>query len=192
MADRVLGSQFLQDIGEFFVNFQTMYEGFVERANAVEKLLHEHRTTFAVVTTLEAAPLREAEIFARELAARRFHLGAMILNKTLPDYFLDHEGKSAAIRMCDDPAPLAASLAASELEGLSDAEDIARVLREVGTSFLNFEVVAQRELELREELAVLPEVVARIPYFEIDIFDLAGLARIGAHLFDGPVITDAG
>ena len=63
MADRVLGSQFLQDIAEFFLNFQSMYAGFVERAQSVEQLLHDRRTTFAVVTTLEGAPLREAETF---------------------------------------------------------------------------------------------------------------------------------
>ena len=32
MADRILGSKFLQDIAEFFLNFQSMYDGFVERA----------------------------------------------------------------------------------------------------------------------------------------------------------------
>ena len=32
VADRILGSQFLQDIAEFFLNFQSMYAGFVERA----------------------------------------------------------------------------------------------------------------------------------------------------------------
>ena len=59
MADRILGSQFLQDIAEFFLNFQTMYDGFVERANAVERLLHDRRTSFVVVTTLEGrAPPR--------------------------------------------------------------------------------------------------------------------------------------
>ena len=31
MADRLLGSQFLQDIAEFFLNFQSMYSGFVDR-----------------------------------------------------------------------------------------------------------------------------------------------------------------
>src|SRR5580700_11044254 len=35
VADRILGSQFLQDIAEFFILFQTMYAGFVERAKAV-------------------------------------------------------------------------------------------------------------------------------------------------------------
>src|SRR5262249_23888824 len=63
VADRVLGTQFLQDIAEFFLNFETMYAGFVERAHAVERLLHDRRTAFAVVTTLEGAPLREAEFF---------------------------------------------------------------------------------------------------------------------------------
>ena len=36
VADRILGSQFLQDIAEFFLLFQTMYDGFVERARAVD------------------------------------------------------------------------------------------------------------------------------------------------------------
>src|SRR5688572_7657373 len=56
IADRVLGSQFLQDIAEFFILFQSMYKGFVERARAVERTLSDNRTTFVVVSTLESAP----------------------------------------------------------------------------------------------------------------------------------------
>ncbi|MGH9163986.1 MAG: ArsA family ATPase, partial [Acidimicrobiales bacterium] len=52
VADRVLGSQFLQDITEFFSLFQTMAPGFVERAKAVSRLLHDNRTTYVVVSTL--------------------------------------------------------------------------------------------------------------------------------------------
>ena len=63
VADRILGSQFLEDIAEFFLLFQTMYDGFVERAQAVQRILEDKRTTFVVVSTLEAAPLREAEFF---------------------------------------------------------------------------------------------------------------------------------
>ena len=106
MADRLLGSQFLQDIAEFFLNFQSMYAGFETRARAVEQLLHDRRTSFAVVTTLEGAPLREAQRFCSELAARDFHLGALVLNKTLPDYLLAPEGgrgrrrRAASRRRC--------------------------------------------------------------------------------------------
>ena len=59
VADRILGSQFLEDIAEFFTLFQTMAPGFVERAEAVKKTLADKRTTFLVVSTLESAPLHE-------------------------------------------------------------------------------------------------------------------------------------
>jgi anion-transporting ArsA/GET3 family ATPase len=46
VADRILGSQFLQDIAEFFLLFQGMYEGFVHRADAVASLLHRPTTSW--------------------------------------------------------------------------------------------------------------------------------------------------
>ena len=182
VADRVLGSQFLQDIAEFFLNFQSMYSGFVERARSVEALLHDRRTTFAVVTTLEGAPLREAETFCAELRARDFHLGALVLNKTLPDYLLSDDGDAAATSLERDSDSIAVQLA--DLGGsLSDATNTARVLRTLGDSFHDYEVVARREAELRAELARLPDVVARVPTFDRDITDVAGLARVGECLF---------
>jgi anion-transporting ArsA/GET3 family ATPase len=196
MADRVLGSQFLQDIAEFFLNFQSMYGGFVERARAVEQLLHDRRTTFAVVTTLEGAPLREAESFCAELTARNFHLGALVLNKTLPDYLLSTDGEHAAEVLLHDGATIANELALGGTPELSDPAGTTRVLRTLGESFRNYEVVARREAELRVELARLwnpgPEVVVRVPSFEADITDVAGLARIGEVLFGHDEVGGSG
>jgi anion-transporting ArsA/GET3 family ATPase len=185
MADRILGSQFLQDIAEFFLNFQSMYEGFVTRAKAVERLLHDKRTTFAVVTTLEAAPLHEAERFCATLISRDFHLGALVLNKTLPDSLRDPEGAAAATACTDEAASLADELVDPDDPALADRERIARVLRTVGESYRNFSVVAMREAELRAELARVPDVVARIPTFSDDISDVAGLEAISRYLFSG-------
>jgi anion-transporting ArsA/GET3 family ATPase len=184
VADRVLGSQFLQDIAEFFLNFQTMYPGFVERANAVEQLLHDRRTTFAVVTTLEGAPLREAEQFCQELRARDFHLGALVLNKTLPEYLRSADGERAAEVLERDGAAIAAELADVGDPALRDTGDTTRVLGTIAESFRNYEVVAKREAELRDELARLPEVVTTVPTFDRDVTDIAGLARIGEYLFE--------
>ena len=86
VADRILGSQFLEDIAEFFSLFQAMAPGFVERADAVTRILSDKRTTFVVVSTLEAAPLHEAEFFIDALDERKLHLGALVLNKVLPSY----------------------------------------------------------------------------------------------------------
>src|SRR4029077_20876471 len=96
VADRILGSQFLEDIAEFFVLFQTMNDGFVERARAVSRTLEDRRTTFIVVSTLEEAPVREAEFFINALEERDFHLGALVLNKVLPAYFLDDSAAAVA------------------------------------------------------------------------------------------------
>jgi anion-transporting ArsA/GET3 family ATPase len=185
MADRLLGSQFLQDIAEFFMNFQSMYDGFVTRARAVERLLHDRRTTFAVVTTLEAAPLHEAERFCEALIARDYHLGALVLNKTLPDSLRDPEGAAAATACIDDAMPIADVLLDTDEPPLDDRTRTARVLRTVGESYRNFSIVAMREAELRAELARVPDVVARVPTFSDDISDLAGLDAICSNLFAG-------
>jgi anion-transporting ArsA/GET3 family ATPase len=178
MADRILGSQFLQDIAEFFLNFQSMYDGFVKRSRAVEALLHDKRTTFVVVTTLEDAPLREGEQFCDELVKRDFHLGALVLNKTLPAAIFGPQGAVAAARLRADAPAVAAGLRGAG----DDVDATTRVLTTIGTAFENFAVVARREDELRHELRTRPDVVVDVPTFADEISDLGGLARIADHL----------
>ena len=176
VADRILGTQFLEDIAEFFILFQSMYDGFVERAEAVSSLLSDPRSTFMVVSTLEATPLREAEFFAQELVKRRLHLGAIVLNKVLPAYLRDPEATRLAQVMAARSAELAEGLA-------TDPSLTPRVLEEVSESFLNFSVVASREAEQQAELASSPEVLATVPFFEADIYDMAGLLQLGQKIW---------
>ncbi len=179
VADRILGSKFLEDIAEFFLLFQTMYKGFVTRAEAVTRTLADKRTTFVVVTTLESAPVHEAEFFIDALEDRKLHLGAVVLNKVLPAWFLD-EGATAAAKALSAEGSPAAKVVPAEV-GAPD--QVARVLHEVGESFLNFQVVAKREAEIRAELSAAPEVVASVPYFDHDITDLAGLLQLGEQIW---------
>ena len=180
VADRVLGSQFLQDIAEFFLLFQTMYDGFVERARAVTRTLTDKRTTFVVVSTLEASPAREAEFFIAALRDRGFPLGAVVLNKTLPGWFLDRGATTSATRLRREAPDLAAAVAADAAVG--DPAQLGRVLSEVSDSFLNFQVVAAREADQRAELAAHSGVVVSVPYADHDITDLAGLLELGESL----------
>jgi anion-transporting ArsA/GET3 family ATPase len=186
IADRILGTEFLTDISEFFVLFQSMYEGFVARAESVGRLLSDRRTTFAVVSTLEAVPLREAEFFAEQLTARQLHLGAIVLNKVLPGYLQGAAGAAVADSMRDRATDLAGELSpvlAGVDPALSDRDQIARVLAEVADSYLNFQVVALREMEERAMLSVVPDVLATVPFFDTDIYDLAGLVRLGEQIW---------
>jgi anion-transporting ArsA/GET3 family ATPase len=177
VADRILGTQFLADISEFFILFQSMYNGFVERAEAVTRLLSDRRTTFMVVSTLEATPVREAEFFSSELAARKLHLGAIVLNKVMPEYLRDAKTDKLAQSMEKESVELA--------RGLTDDPAVAaRVIVEVAESFQNFGVVARREAEQMAELRGAPDVLVTVPFFDADIYDMGGLLRLGAQVWD--------
>lgn len=178
VADRILGSQFLADIAEFFMLFQTMHEGFIERAESVGALLSDRRTSFVVVSTLEAAPVAEAEFFIDALSDRKLHLGAIILNKVLPAYLRSNQATKAA-RTLKDQAESLAALVVDETAMPQSIGDVQRVLNEVAESFLNYRVVAKREAELRADLGAIADVVAAVPYFENDIHDLGGLIELG-------------
>lgn len=178
IADRILGTKFLEEIAEFFSLFQTMAPGFVERADSVRRLLGDKRTTFLVVSTLEAAPLHEAEHFIEELERRELPLGALVLNKVLPSYLRRTATTGLARRLINDADTIAATLT-----DIGDEAEVARVLTTVGESFLNYQVVAKREAEQRASLARTPDVVASVPYFDADIADLAGLIALGERIW---------
>ena len=179
VADRLLGAQFLQDIAEFFILFQTMYDGFVDRAKAVTRILEDRRTTFVVVTTLDTAPAREAEFFVDALAARKYHLGAVVCNRMLPAYLGDRAGAQAAEAMKSNAATLASLVA----RRVGDRDAMEGVLREVAENYLNYRMVAARELEQLSELTVPSELLVTVPALQRDVCSLADVLEVGRHLW---------
>jgi len=181
VADRILGTQFLEDIAEFFILFQSMYAGFVERAQAVTALLGGAQTSFLVVSTLESSPAQEAEFFLKVLADRKLQVGALILNKVLPAYFLSRSGATSAKVLGVEPAEIAAELH-TKFEELSQ-DHLSNMLGEIGASFMNYQVVAHRESEQRDALSGISDLTLSIPYFEQDIHSLESLLRLGEKIW---------
>ena len=181
VADRVLGSRFLQDIAEFFILFQTMEAGFVARATKVERLLTDDRTTFVLVTTLEAAPAREARYLADELHRRRMPLGALVLNRTLPIAVRQPAvaKAAAALRTVATDARVVRDLARTSA---AKPGGVRRVLTEVADRFRDVMVVAGREAERRSELATAAPITAVVPTMPSDVHDLGSLLEMGGHL----------
>jgi anion-transporting ArsA/GET3 family ATPase len=184
VADRILGSQFLQDIAEFFILFQTLSEGFVARAEEVQRLLADRRSTFIVVSTLESVPVREAGTFMGLLPAKGFHLGGLVLNRVLPAYLLSPGLAPRAARLSEEAEHLAGLLCTEKgpLRGI-DPVLVERVLQEVGVNFNNLGVVARREASLRSELSGPPGVVVTVPELEQDVHDLEGVLALGRHIW---------
>jgi anion-transporting ArsA/GET3 family ATPase len=182
VADRVLGSRFLEDVAEFFVLLQSLEPGLVARARQVEHLLSDRRTTFLVVSTLEAASVQEAQYFAAALDERRLHLGALVLNRTLPGVLATPGAAKAAIelrRLADDVSLV------DRLATLAEAEApiVRGVLVEVAERFADIAVVARREAERRAEVAELAPLTVAVPSLDVDVTDLGALLRLGRHLW---------
>lgn len=183
IADRVLGSRFLRDIGDFFMLFQAMEKGFVSRAKEVEQLLGDRRTAFVVVSTLETAPAHEAAYLAAELRRRKLPLGAIIVNRVLPESIGDEAAADSAntlLELSDDEAFV--DEVATRIEAESDVA--AAVLREVATRFSDMALVATREAERRAELASLTTCLLAAPSLDGEVNDVHGLAQLAGHLRD--------
>ncbi|MGI9644850.1 MAG: ArsA family ATPase [Ilumatobacteraceae bacterium] len=180
VADRVLGSHFLEDIADFFVLFQAMERGFVKRARQVEKLLVDPRTSFVIATTLETAPSHEARFLAEELVRRRMSLGAIVTNRVLPERLADPAASvSAAALLERADGPLATDVA-TELG--ADERVVGSVLRHIASRFDDLALSAARESDRRTELEVLAPALLTVPWMTDDIHDLDGLARIAGYL----------
>jgi anion-transporting ArsA/GET3 family ATPase len=194
VADRVLGSRFLQDVADFFVLFQQMESGFVRRAKEVEALLVDPRTAFVVVSTLEAAPAHEARYLAEALAERKMPLGAIIANRVLPARLAAPAASAAAdalaARTGDHSDGALADRVASSLD--ADAEVVDRVLQRMAVRFDDLSMVAAREADRRSELAALAPVAVDVPWLSGDIHDLAGLAILAGYLRGTAHAPDSG
>lgn len=177
VADRILGTQFLSDITEFFLSLHSMYGGFVERARAVARLLSDERTSFLVVATPEPTPLREADFFLSALADRHYDVGALVLNRTLPDALAEPATEQAATEL----AAIAEAVAAQVAEGLAaEPEDLQRVLAEVAQTAGRWAVVARREAAARDVAASTAPRLVTVPNLDEEVGDLRGIREIAA------------
>jgi anion-transporting ArsA/GET3 family ATPase len=181
IADRILGSSFLQDIADFFILFQAMETGFVRRAREVEALLVDPRTAFVVVTTLETAPSHEARHLARELVKRQMSLGAVIANRVLPSRLAGPEAAASAVALAAASHGGLADDVAAAIGGAS-RDDVASLLAKIAAAFDDVALVAAREAERRAELETLAPVLIDVPWMPGDIHDIAGLADLAKHL----------
>lgn len=79
--DKVTGFEFLQDLSEMLVTTSGLLGGFQERAERVEKLLHDPKTSFLLVASPQPIPLQEVEYFYRKIDRSGFPFGGFIFNR---------------------------------------------------------------------------------------------------------------
>jgi anion-transporting ArsA/GET3 family ATPase len=156
VVQRIIGAQVLKDTAEFFANFEGMYEGFKERAQAVFELLQQPGAAFIIVTAPAEQSVEEALYFATTLNSYRLPFGGLVVNRVHPTFDL------GGFKPGGDP--LAGRLAelAAQFDAVGRREE--RSLRRLKT-------------EISEQKW------ARIPYLNHSVDDLAALRELAGHIF---------
>ncbi len=173
IADRVLGSQVLEDLSALVLDFQNLYEGFKERAEDVLQLLCSKSTAFLVVTTLEGPPLEEAGFFIDRLRSERLTLAGVVANKVVP------------LHLADVQPDVIDEIATPSVDRV--AVDYAKQALET------FSVLARRDRRSLAELERRSGVgVTHVPLLTHDVHDIEGLRELARHLFASPGSLSAG
>ena len=167
IVKRIVGSDVLDDTGEFFRNLEGMYEGFKERARAVSELLSSRRTSFLVVTSPSVESVQEAWYFATRLDEAGLPFGALVVNRVHPKL---GDGVSVSRR------------ALNRLEELgADGRLTSKLLRNDAALA---RVVALEESNLAALGRRIPRHLwVRVPYLEREAVDFSGLVAIAEQLF---------
>ncbi|HET8755659.1 MAG TPA: ArsA family ATPase [Solirubrobacteraceae bacterium] len=158
LMERLTGVDLLHDLSVFFRALSGMVDGFTERAARVGLLLSDPGTTFLLVTAPRHDPIEEAIFFHGKLREADMPFGALVVNRL----HRPPEGNGKLPASLDDDLARRVRTAADELAALADREE-------------------HNLADLRARLGDPPTIV--VPELDEDVHDVAGLARIRAHLF---------
>ena len=192
IADRLLGKGLLRDVAEFFTLFRTMEAGFVERAKEVEALLHDSKTSFVIVTTLEDAPLSEAEFLSAALKERKFSTHSAIANRVIPKE-LQGGALTEQAHVLNDArqntefiSELADVLVNTDTSSDIDEANLSKLLTQTLETIQNYALattqISEMQSTLLDRVAGFADHFAVAPMLESDIADINGLVTLGENL----------
>jgi anion-transporting ArsA/GET3 family ATPase len=164
---KFVGSQALDDVGAFLVDFQIVLAGFVKRAAEIDRLLRGDDVAFLLVLAPEVAAVDEAMYFHGRLREAGIPLGAFVANRVhAAPGLVEAAALEAALRARPGARDLAGDVLADVAVRLAD---VARG----GAALHDSE---------RRELARLGASAPGIPITEVPLLDreVENLAELGA------------
>ena len=144
---KFVGSQFIDDLGVFFTEFNDILGGFRQRAEETFALLRQTRVGFVLVASPEAMAVREALFFYDRLAKAAMPFVGFVVNKVHPMLPITADAATIATALGDHPGVAALGLSGTtrsmaaqalfaahgELQTLAEADRVAIArLREAG------------------------------------------------------------
>ena len=166
----IFGTDFLEDIAVFFINFRDLYEGFQERHSAVEKIFRDSDTCFLIVSAPNESALEVAGFFLDELARRNMNTPALIVNQChIAQY--EHLNPNALLE--------------EKLESFSDGlqkHTVSTLLARMKTAHKRLYNLAKEEhrlLNILKQKIQKHQKIYHIPRFHGEVHDMQALKKVG-------------
>lgn len=83
--ERLTGAEFLKEIFEFFNVIYVLKDPLLQEVREIQNVLQSQNTAFVIVSGFDAAKLEEAGLFYEYLNNKKYQLGALIVNRCLPN-----------------------------------------------------------------------------------------------------------
>jgi anion-transporting ArsA/GET3 family ATPase len=171
-AGKLMGSQFLDDLGAFLLDIREVLGGFLSRAREIEAVLKQPDVGFILVMTPATAAVNEALYFARRLREAGSPLCCYIANRTL-----------------QEPLPCSATILREQLAampallGLS-AEEMDRTTQNLSllSQYLTKIAHAQKSELVRLSLASPGVPITTVPLLPHDVSSIDSLRAIADRL----------
>lgn len=173
---KFVGSRFLEDIALFFGEFNDILGGFKSRADAVFELLRRDDVAFVIVTSPESMAVGEALFFHERLHQTDMPFGGFAINKVHGDAPVRVSNEQLVARLKDIESIASLGLQESSLritaEALLDAHG-------------DLQSLADADKEGIDRLvAAAPDATrALVPFFDRDVHQVEGLAKLRDYLF---------
>ena len=174
LLGQVFGNDFLDDLSQFFLDFQGLYAGFVARHEAVMALFHDRSTQFVTISAPTESAVDVAEFFQQELAARSLPRGGVVVNQ---------------VHRCEGTTHDAAALLGEKARGVaSDLPEpvVNAVLARLGMAHKRLRDLTVAEGALMEKLrrsARRGGFYQEVPRLDGEVHDLTSLYEVGRNLF---------
>jgi anion-transporting ArsA/GET3 family ATPase len=178
---RFTGKEFLQNVGQFVNELNSLFGGFRERAKAVYDDMKGKDVAFVIVTSPSPLTVAEAIFFTRKLREYGIEPRAMVVNRV-----------HALPELSNDRAPLAGELSAFvEARGLAAPSSL---LPRMIVATEDVRTLARRDLSgLKRLRKSIGEQLAyvEVPEFDRDVHELGSLARLSGYLVGGRPVGGA-
>ncbi|MFO0620181.1 MAG: ArsA-related P-loop ATPase [Polyangia bacterium] len=167
---RFVGSDFLSQVAEFFVEFQAVLAGFRERAQKVTSLLQKPEVSFLLACSPESLSIDEALYFYERLSRAKMPLGGCIVNRV----------HTALPEVPSELAPLLQ--ARPELSGYA-TDDVQQLAEQLHRIYAEQRILAANDAASIARLAQKLQLpMSQVPLLPQDVHDAGSIAAVSKHL----------